>query len=335
MNSIEFEKALYKGLGRCVTELDLPGRTEVHKKTVLDCCTKNISSYFPLEKSRGEFLYRLVKKFNDDKYFLRPVNSVYVKELPRCENTYKMLIQMMDFLWLFKKENNIAVYDILLNKFSTVKEELCTSKENFFAKDFFEIMCLKFIENEGFDGYAYVIRAIDVICKENDNYVLDDFCSVLDVGKKRFRAKKILQETFSHTSRKMYNYFYISYRKALQAVPEYDNREKLAECCFDVNEVCAETVRIMQKGEEAREEQIFKLCKKIIALHEVRQKKRIPKELLFFAYEYSPSSNLRMKIVSLMGKKRIITKEIAEEAVNDCEEKTRKYIKQYHAHLLV
>ena len=97
MKGTEFEKALYKGLGRCVIELDSPDNLKAHKEIVLDCCTKNISSYFPSEKSRGEFLYQLVKKFGDDEYFLRPVISVYMKELPRCESTYKMLIQMMDF----------------------------------------------------------------------------------------------------------------------------------------------------------------------------------------------------------------------------------------------
>lgn len=335
MNSTEFEKALYKGLGRCVNELELPDKLEVHKKTVLDCCTKNISSYIPLEKSRGEFLYQLVKKFGDDKYFLRPVISLYVKELPRCESTYKLLIQMTDFLWLFEKENDIAVYDVLLNKYTSVKKELCISKENFFIKDFFEIMSLKFIESEGFEGYIRVIRAIDFICKENSDFVLDDFCAVLDVGKKRFRAKKILQEAYLYTSRKMYNYFYISFRKTSRAVSEYIYKEEQIELGFDVDEVCLEVVQTLQQGEKVREEQIYKLCKKILALHEVKQKKRIPKELLFFVYENSPSSNLRMRAVSFMGKKRIITKEIAEEAVNDCEDKTRRYIKQYHAHLLV
>ena len=206
MNSTEFEKALYKGLGRCVIELESPEGLEAHKNTVLDCCTKNISTYFPLEKTRGEFLYKLVKKFNDDKYFLRSVTAVYFKGLPRCEDTYKKMIQIMDFLWFFENENDIAVYEILINKFSAVKEELCTSKENFFIKDFFEIMSLKFIENKGFEGFVQAIRAIDVICQENHDFVLDDFCAVLDVGKKKFSAKRILRETYLHTSRKMYEY---------------------------------------------------------------------------------------------------------------------------------
>lgn len=335
MTDTEFEKALHKGLGRCVVELASLENIEAHKNTVLDCCTKNISSYIPFEKSRGEFLYQLVKKFNDDKYFLRPVVAAYMKEMPDCEDTYKKLIQMTDFLWFFEKENDIAVYEVLSNKYSAVKEALCARKDNLFFKDFFEFMSLKYIESEGFEGYIRVIRAIDTVCKRNEEFVLDDFCAVLDVGKNTFRAKKILQEAYLYTSRKMYNYFYISFKKANRTIPKYIAKEEKTEISFDVDKICLETARLMQQGEKVKEEKVFRLCKKIIELHETKQKKRLPKELLFFVYENSPSSYLRMRAIHFMGKKRMMTREIAAEAVNDCEEKTRKYIKQYHGQLLL
>ena len=79
MTEIEFEIALRKGLGRCVLALNNKADLNRYKKVLLKCCTHNISEYIDLEKSRGEFLYRLVKKYEQDNYFVEQVVSAYKK----------------------------------------------------------------------------------------------------------------------------------------------------------------------------------------------------------------------------------------------------------------
>ena len=334
MTDTEFEKALHKGLGRCVVELASLENIEAHKNTVLDCCTKNISSYIPFEKSRGEFLYKLVKKYNDNELFLQPVISKYTEEEPDSESSYKLLVQMTDFLWAFSNEDNSFAYAVLMDKYLMIKEVLCKVKDKTFFKDFFEYMSLKFIESEGFGGFIRAVLAIDKICKVNEIFEFADFCTILDIGEKEFRRKKILQEVFLYAGRKMYNYFYISFKTQQQTTTELQAEKDLA-TPLDISKICSEAMRIMQKGEKAKETEIFEICKKIIALHQEKQKKRVPKELILFVYENSPSSELRWQAMRIMGKKRMITPEIAEEAIYDCNENIVRYIKQYHTHLLL
>lgn len=333
MTTPEFEKAIYKGMGRCVIELASKERRAVHQKTLLECCCKNISEYIPLDNSKGKFLYILVKKYNDDNFFLNAVIDIYSQKAPDCENDYKLLVQMTEFLWAFSKEDNISAYDVLMNKYLWVKEELCKETKNSFLKDFFEFMSLKFIENERFGGFIRTVQAIDYICKVNNTFLFSDFCTILDLGKKTFRHKKILQEVSLYASRKMYNYFYISFKTPMQT--ELLMETESIQPTYDIKEICSETMRILQQTEKSKEEEIFGICKKIIVLHESKQKKRIPKELLNFVYENSPSSALRWQAVQIMGKKKMISPELAKEAIYDCNENIVRYIKQYHAHLFL
>ena len=201
-------------------------------------------------------------------------------------------------------------------------------------KDFFEYMSLKFIESEGFGGFIRAVLAIDKICKENELFAFADFCTILDIGEKAFRHKKVLQEVLLYAGRKMYNYFYIFFKTQQQTKTELQ-AEKILATSLDISKICSEAMLIMQKGEKAKEAEIFEICKKIIALHQEKQKKRVPKDLLLFVYENSPSSELRWQAVRIMGKKRMITPDIAREAIYDCNKNIVRYIKQYHIHLLV
>ena len=334
MTEIEFEIALRKGLGRCVLALNNKADLNRYKKVLLKCCTHNISEYIDLEKSRGEFLYRLVKKYEQDNYFVEQVVSAYKKINRLTKIKYNLFVQMTDFLWCFAEEKNTVAREALYEKFSVFSNMLRTCQKTVLeTKNAFEMMGLKILENDGFPGFIKVVVAIDDICRCNEKFSFSDFAEVLEAGRIKFRISMILQELSECASRKMYNYFYISYRKRTsflnKPVPQGEDRELF----IQISDVCNETDYLIEQGMTMPDPEVFSVCRRIVALNEEAKRRSVPRDLLVFAYENSPSSHLRARVVQYMGKKRMITKEMAIECLNDCNEEIVKYIRQHQNHL--
>lgn len=334
MTTVSFENSLRKGLGRCVTALNSPESLIRYKETVLDCCLKSISGYTELEKSRGAFLYTVVKKFEDDNYFLKPAIKFYETLEVSADISDGKLKQTTDFLWCFSNEKNIDAYTALKDKFSAIKLFLCTPRIDINVLQAFEMMCFGFIENDGFSGYLRAIQAVDAICMANTDLTHKDFENILRAGCNKYQHKRILKEVSLYASRKMHMYFYRLFQIHGDFEEEKKRTRHFMKLLPDLDEVRLSVVKIIQQNQQANEKQVFDVCKKIIELHEIQSEKRIPKDLLLFVYENSPSAYLRSRAVHFMGKKRMITPEIAEECLYDCDDYIRSYVKQYQRHRL-
>lgn len=332
MTEIEFEKALRKGLGRCVLALNNKADLNKYKKVLLKCCTHNISEYVDLEKSRGEFLYRLVKKYEQDDFFVEPVVPIY-KNIDRLTKVkYKLFAQMTDFLWCFAKEKNTVAREALDEKFPTIIDSLCDCQKSVLeTKNAFELMGHKIIENDGFPGFVKVMFAVDDICQCNEAFSFDDFAEVLEVGRMKFRISMILDELSSRTSRKMYNYFYISYRKRTGFLNKPTTQGGRGNFCQTRDNYNATDFVPME--DLTIDPDVFATCRRLVSIHEEEKKSKAPKELLMFLYENSPSSYMRARVVEYLGKKKLITKELATECLHDCNEDIVKYIRQHHNYL--
>lgn len=335
MTELYFENALRKGLGRCAVVLEKQDGAVLYKKKLLECCLKSISSFTQIENSRGEYLYTLVKKINDDQYFLQPIITEYKKEKAKDLLYDGKLEQMTDFLWCFSKENNVDAYDALTKKFADTCIALYEKNEEEYKKAFIKIS-LSFIKNEGFGGYIRSIRMVDNICIANKFYSFEDFEEVLHAGIYKYQRKRILKEVSLYAGRKIYNYFYILFRKANEK-EEKETAKRPVILNFkssDIEETYCLINNIKEQGIENtiynNDMHMYNLCKKIISLHEIKLNRRVPKELLLFVYENSPCYTLRARAIHFMGKKKMITKEIAKESLNDCDPYIRNYIKQYH-----
>lgn len=333
MTELSFENSLRKGLGRSVMALNNPDNLVRYKEIVLDCCLKSISYYTEIEKSRGNFIYTLVKKFEDDKYFLKPVINAYKKLAVGEGLSDGTKQQMTDFLWCFSNDNNIESYNAIKDKFLEIKYYLCTPYVDKNILRDFEMMCFSFIENDGFGGYMRAIQAVDTICIANASLSHSDFDHILRAGCNTYQHRRILKEVSLYASRKMYMYFYRLFQ--MRGVTEDKNTTRTSlDLLPDLDEVRQTVALIMQYEQPCDDKRLFAVCKKIISLHEIKHKKRVPKDLLLFVYENSPSSSLRARAVHFMGKKKMITPEIAEECLNDCDDYIRSYVKQYQRHRL-
>lgn len=333
MTELNFVNSLRKGLGRCVLALNTPESLLRYKKIVLNCCLRSISRYTDIEKSRGAFLYTVVKKFKDDDYFLDPVIAAYKKLEVGDGLSDVIMLQMTDFLWCFSNENNNKAYETLKNKYLEIKSILCTSSPDINVIKVFEMMSHSFIENDGFGGYMRAIQAVDSICMANMEFTHKDFEDILRAGCNTYQHRRILKEVSLYASRKMHMYFYRFFQ--MREIPETKAPARRSiKVLPDLNEVCLSVTEIIQQDRQSDEEYILDVCKKIITLHEVKYEKRIPKDLLIFVYENSPSAFFRARAVHFMGKKKMITPELAKECLYDCDDYIRKYIKQYHNHIL-
>lgn len=334
MTELSFENSLRKGLGRCVTALNTQEGLIRYKDIVLDCCLKSISGYTEVEKSRGAFLYTVVKKFEDDNYFLKPVIDAYRSLEVNAGISDGKMQQITDFLWCFSHENNNDAYTALEDKLLEIKLFLSTPCIDVDVLQAFEMMCFSFINNDGFGGYMRAIQAVDAVCIANTALTHKDFEDILRAGCNTYQHKRILKEVSLYASRKMHMYFYRAFQMRGDWMQEKTTPRRSVRIFPDLDEVRLSVVKILQQDQQSNEKHVYTVCQKIIALHEVQGEKRVPKELLLFVYENSPSAYLRSRAVHFMGKKKMITSEIAEECLYDCDDYIRNYVKQYQRHKL-
>lgn len=331
MKKAVFQKAMENGMGRCVLELDTPQGLKSFKEIVRDGCLRNVTEVAQIDESRGEFLYTLVKKFKDDEYFLEPVLKLYIN----TKNSDKGLFrQMTDFLWCFVNEGKIEIYDVLFGKLSELKKLICSTEGADNSLELFRIACWAFIEYDDFKGYVSAIRAIDEICLET-SFENADFDDILFSCSDKFLHRRILKELHLYTSRKMFNHFYRILRQPQYNSPKVFSVPRKSEMAIpDVEDVYNHAMKLSEMKEGADLESVLFVCKQILLLHNELQTKRVPKELLLFAYENSPSAVVRSQVLLLLGKKKMITPEIAAECMHDCYKRTRSYINQYYKGLL-
>lgn len=333
MTVLEFENFLRKGIGRCALALNDKDSLLRYKETVLECCLKSVSRYTDVEKSRGAFLYMLVKKFGEDDFFLNPAIEAY-KEVEAGEGLSDgSLLQITDFLWCFSKENNNNAYDALKEKLLTYKEKLCNPQPDESTVSAFKMICFSFIEHDGFGGYIRAIQSIDDICIKNADFSHKDFENILRAKCDTYQHRRILKEVSLNASRKMHMYFYRLFR--LRVDCEIKPQQKPSAKLFpNLDEVRLSVTQIIQQERQSEEKLVLDVCEKIIALHEIKCEKHVPKDFLLFVYENSPCAYLRARAVHFMGKKKMITPELAEECLYDCDDYIRSYIKQYQRHRL-
>lgn len=336
MTISEYEAALQKGMGRCLTEINNKNK-EIYKSSILAACLNNISNYLDIEETKGEYLYNLVKKYPNRNYFIKPIMTAYEAFNNYSGDDYNLFLQLTDFLNCLAKEGNKAAINIIKDKKEKLARLLCDIEDNQKQQDIkrvYEQLCINSIKQEGFEGYVNVIKEIDKICSLNTSIAINNFAKVLEGGRLKYRCSRILKKLSDECSQKMYNYFYIAYRKNTSFLQK-DNAENTVEIteenteALSIEKVCLEVAQIIQST-RPQEEQVYSVCKKVIALHGQRLVRRVPKELLYFVYENSPSSYLRTQALCYMGKKKMITKEIAAECLCDSNKAAAGYIKQYH-----
>lgn len=77
MNVRQFKHDMIRGLGSCYLELQKCENIDRFKSTVLFGCLNDISFDHQIEGTRSHYIYRLMKFFNDDKYFENAIIDIF------------------------------------------------------------------------------------------------------------------------------------------------------------------------------------------------------------------------------------------------------------------
>ncbi|MGM9681528.1 MAG: hypothetical protein ACI3XR_08490 [Eubacteriales bacterium] len=79
MTKSEFRKAMCRGLGRCIMELQNPENREKFRECVLWGCLHNLSFDTQCEGTRSTYLYDMVKEYDDPSAFALPIIEKFDK----------------------------------------------------------------------------------------------------------------------------------------------------------------------------------------------------------------------------------------------------------------
>lgn len=175
MNAESFKHYLACGLGRGYVELRDCADKEPYRETLLECCLNNPCFDTQSEGTRAEYLYSLVKLFNDDGYFLSPV----IEKFNALNEEYGWEFEhLCDLICEFAKGGNSQAPAALNAKYYELYAILW-DKRNFdgydFHRDNFERVATNLVDIYGADKFVSIAEDMGKLFLHNSNYTEDDF----------------------------------------------------------------------------------------------------------------------------------------------------------------
>lgn len=126
MTVTEFQEALGRGLESAVLVLEEKQNIEQYKETVLWSCLHRQSWDDQRKEGIGEYLYRILRKFKEDEYFLEEISKIYHK----IEISYPVFEQLTEILCFFAMDGNKRAKKLMNQKYQVLyrrigSKELC------------------------------------------------------------------------------------------------------------------------------------------------------------------------------------------------------------------
>lgn len=148
---------------------------EPYREILLDCCLNNPCFDTQCEGTRSEYLYRLVKLFDDDGYFLPPI----LKKFGAIPEGYGWDFEhLCDLVREFAKGGNRVAFDALRNIYGRLYS-IIREKQDFdgydFLRDNFERVSVNLVDVYGKDAFMCITADFEKLFKYNDNYDRSDF----------------------------------------------------------------------------------------------------------------------------------------------------------------
>jgi hypothetical protein len=167
MTKSEFKKAMMRGLGRCVIELDENDNIEQYRDIVLWGCLHNLSYDTQSEGTRSEYMYSLQNKFNDD-YFEFKIIGMFMKE----KMDSWLFDHFANLLYLFAKDGSEKSYQSLYNKYGDMLNSLTVNKRYLKSselKEQFEWLCIWIVTLDGISAFIKIVSDIGGAYNKNSN----------------------------------------------------------------------------------------------------------------------------------------------------------------------
>lgn len=113
MTVTEFQEALKRGLGSTVLALEEEKEIEQYKEAVLWSCLHNQVWDVQSEEGRGEYLYVVLSKFEEDEFFLDSISSAYQE----TGISYLLFEQLTEILYYFALDGNQMAVELMHQKY--------------------------------------------------------------------------------------------------------------------------------------------------------------------------------------------------------------------------
>lgn len=299
MDLENFKRSLACGLGRCYIELRDCADKKPYRKILLDCCLSNPSFDTQCEGTRAEYLYNLIKLFDDDGYFLTPI----IGRFGRLDEEYGWEFEhLCDLVSEFAKDKNSVARDALRNMYGRLYSVL-REKRDFdgydFHRDNLERVIVNLVDVYGKDAFLCIAADLEKLFKHNDNYDRSDFEFFYSLNE----APKPVEKS-----------------EKPRLVREYAATNET----FDVDGLIKKLDGIViDKDDESGWHEAF-----IDILNAVEHGADIPKNVLEFIYENSLCSCCRYEAVKALDDRGWLTDDVLRECEFDSNGDVRKYIKR-------
>lgn len=328
MDEKDFKKYLACGLGRCYFELKNCADKEPFRTVVLECCLVNPCYDTQSEGTRAEYLYGLLKLFNDDGYFLSPV----IEKFNGLEEEYGWEFEhLCDLITEFAKDGNLDAAKTLDEMFDKLYAVLLDRKD-FDGYD----ACRNRLERVSinlasiFDLEKFIKIAEDLgnLFLKNPRYSGWDFDFFYMQGEEFFGKERLKEIEKNESNSRALNEFFTSVNQALSPFKTTEKSQLVREYAptnpnYDVEALTKKLYSVtFDKDDEGDwHEVVYDL------LDSADFGTRLPKSTLNFIYENSLCSCCRKRAVELMKESGFLTGEIRRECLCDSNADIRKLFK--------
>lgn len=299
MDKENFKKALACGLGRCYIELRDCADKEPYREALLECCLNNPCFDTQCEGTRAEYLYQLIKLFNDDGYFLPKI----IGKFGRLDQEYGWEFEhLCDIIFEFGKDENHEARGALRNMYGRLYSIL-KNKRDFdgydFHRDNFERVSVNLVGIYGEDAFLCISEDLKKLFAHNDNYDRRDFEFFYSLNE----AKKPVQKS-----------------EKPRLVREYAATNEV----FDIDGLIKKLDGIViDKDDESGWHEVV-----IDILNAFESGAEIPKSVLEFIYNNSLCSCCRYEAVKALDKRGWLSEDMLRECEFDSNGDVRKHIKR-------
>jgi len=325
----KFSKLMQQGHGRCAVILEKADDMSVYRDVVLNGCRRNFAYDAQCEGTRAWYVHRLTEFFGD--------KNVFVSEA--CEALKKLddpwgwdFYHLCDLLTYFACDGEMRAADAIVKKYDELKDVLISKHEFSMVdhdRDHFNHIAGMLLKFRGTEGFTAVIGDIGRIIARNPHYDGDDF-DQFDFDSKRILGKDTVARILAESTNEMT----VLYRDSIAAAKEkhraaaearkqqsspgrIPKREEVYDVTALLETLYGTTAEYTDGYGSGHHGASFDLI-------QAREKGLdVPDEALMRIYETTLCSCCRHNAVKLLRDTGLFTREMAEEAVNDCYEHTR------------
>jgi hypothetical protein len=170
MTKSEFKKAMLRGLGRCIIELDENNDIEKYRDIVLWGCLHNLSYDTQCEGTRSEYMYVLQSKF-EDTFFEDKIIDKF--SCLRTKNSW-LFDHYANMLYCFALDGSNKSHKALYTKYNKMYDVIISSKQ--YSKSYelyiqFEWLCIWLVYLDGMSEFKKIVSDIGRVYRENPNFL--------------------------------------------------------------------------------------------------------------------------------------------------------------------